>query len=189
MTVVRTLVATLMAVAVLLGGSSVAAEPRPIHEGINGPAGGDFVPAERGRQVEVNPPPAEPFGRSWAGDIPAYYGGGSGCSRALATLIARAMWDVSANDAQVYRMLNIVSRESGCDSSAYNGNAATGDDSFGLCQLNARAGFFRSGGILSGFDRWAFASDPALNARACAALYARCGFGPWVKGDYGCRRP
>ena len=99
------------------------------------------------------------------------------------------MWDVGANNDQVYRMLNIVSRESGCDSSAYNGNRRTGDDSWGFCQLNSLAGFFRSGGILEDYNRWSFAGNPRHNAEACAALYARCGFGPWVKGDYGCRRP
>lgn len=185
----RALVAFMVAVAVLFGGSSVAAEPRPIHEGINVPAGGDLVPAVRGTQVQVNPPPTNPPRREWTGSIPSYYGGTTGCSRSNATLVAHAMWNVGASDWAVEQMLYIVSRESGCDSSAYNGNANTGDDSFGLCQLNARAGFFRSGGILAGYDRWAFASDPALNARACAALYARCGFGPWRKGDYGCRRP
>ena len=180
----RALVAFMVAVAVLFGGSSVAAEPRPIHEGINVPAGCDLVPAVRGTQVQVGAPPGV-----WVGTIPSYYGGGTGCTQSLANLVAQAMWGVGANDQQVYRMLNIVSRESGCDSSAHNGNASTGDDSFGLCQLNARAGFFRSGGILAGYDRWSFASDPALNARACAALYARCGFGPWTKPTYGCRRP
>ena len=117
------------------------------------------------------------------------YGGSTGCSQANATLIAHAMWDVGANDSQVYRMLGIVSRESGCDSSAYNPNRRSGDDSWGFCQLNSLAGFFRSGGILESYNRWSFADDPRHNARACAALYARCGFGPWIKGDYGCRRP
>ncbi len=180
-----------VAVAAVLSGvpSPGAAEPRPIHEGINTAAGGALVPAVRGPQVQVDPPPAEPPRGVWVGAIPSYYGGGTGCTQSLANLVAQAMWGVGANDQQVYRMLNIVSRESGCDSSAYNGNASTGDDSFGLCQLNARAGFFRSGGILAGYDRWSFASDPALNARACAALYARCGFGPWTKPTYGCKRP
>ena len=190
MTVVKTLIGTLIAVAVLLGGSLVAAEPRPIHEGINGPAAGEFEPAVRGGQVQVNPPPStSPPQREWTGAIPSYYGGTTGCSQTNATLIARAMWDVGANDAQVYRMLNIVSRESGCDSSAYNPNRRTGDDSWGFCQLNSLAGFFRPGGILESYNRWSFADDPRHNAQACAALYAVCGFGPWNYGNYYCRRP
>ncbi len=168
----------------------VYAEPRPIHEGINGPVAGEFEPAVRGTQVQVNPPPStSPPRREWTGAIPSYYGSTTGCSQANATLVAHAMWDVGANDAQVYRMLNIVSRESGCDSAAYNGNRRTGDDSWGFCQLNSLAGFFRSGGILEHSHRYALADDPRHNAQACAALYARCGFGPWTKPTYGCRRP
>jgi hypothetical protein len=164
----------------------VNAEPRPIHEGIHGP----FEPAVRGTQVQVNPPPAtSPPRREWTGAIPSYYGSTTGCSQANATLIARAMWDVSANDQQVYRMLNIISRESGCDSAAHNGNRRTGDDSWGFAQQNALAGFYEPGGILEGYNRFAFATDPALNARAVAAMYAVCGFGPWNYGNYYCRRP
>ena len=187
---VEVLLVILAVLAVLVAVARVAgAEPRPIHEGINGPAGGDFEFAVRGEQVQVNPPPTTITQRTWTGSVPAYYGRGTECTQANANLIARAMWDVGANDQQVYRMLNIVSRESGCDSAAYNGNRRTGDDSWGFCQLNSLAGFFRSGNILEGYNRWSFADDPRHNARACAALYARCGFGPWVKGDYGCRKP
>lgn len=190
MTVVRALAGTLMTVAVLLGGSLVAAEPRPIHEGINGPATGEFEPAVRGEQVQVNPPPStSPPQREWTGAIPSYYGSTTGCSRTNATLIARAMWNVGANDQQVYRMLNIVSRESTCDSAAHNGNRRTGDDSYGFGQQNALSGWFDPGQLLADYDRFAFATDPALNARAVAAMYARCGFGPWNYGNYYCRRP
>ena len=190
-------VTTFVAV-VVVDNFGVGAEPRSIHEGINGPVTGEFEPAVRGTQVQVNPPPTttpppppstNSPRREWTGAIPSYYGSTTGCSRANATLIAQAMWDVGANDAQAYRMLNIVSRESGCDSAAYNGNRRTGDDSWGYCQLNSLAGFFRPGGILENYNRWSFAGNPRHNAQACAALYARCGFGPWVKGDYGCRRP
>jgi hypothetical protein len=184
----RTLAVCLASLGVILVGVTVAAEPRPIHEGIQGP----FHHAERGEQVQVNPPPPPPTTvseRVWTGSIPAYYGGGSGCTQANANLIARAMWDVGANDQQVSRMLNIVSRESGCDSSQRNLNSRTRDDSWGFCQINVLAGFFRSNGLLAGFNRWAFADDPRSNARACAALYAQCGFGPWNYGNYYCRRP
>ncbi len=144
----------------------------------------------RGTQVQVNPPPVtSPPRREWTGAIPSYYGSTTGCSQANATLIAHAMWDVGANDAQVYQMLNIVSRESGCDSSAYNGNRRTGDESFGFAQQNALSGWFKPGQLLAEYDRYAFATDPALNARAVAAMYARCGFHPWNKPYYGCRRP
>ena len=179
-----------LGIAVALAVSSfpllAGAEPRAIHEGIQGP----FHHAERGEQVQVNPPPPTvPPRRKWTGAIPSYYGSTTGCSQANATLIAHAMWDAGANDSQVYRMLSIVSRESGCDSSAYNGNRRTGDDSWGFCQLNSLAGFFRSGSILEDYNRWSFAGDPRHNAQACAKLYSVCGFGPWNYGNYYCRKP
>ena len=145
------------------------------------------------RAVRVDPPPTTtttvPPLPTWTGPRPAYYGGSTGCSQANADLIARAMWNVGAANWAVEQMLYIVSRESGCDSSAHNGNRNTGDDSWGFCQLNVLAGFFRPGQILAAYNPYSFAYDPAHNAAACAALYARCGFGPWTKPTYGCRRP
>ena len=165
--------------------AAAGAEPRTIHEGI---LTADLAPAERGTQVVINPPPPTTVVAAWTGNIPVYPGG-RGCTQANANLIANAMWDVGANDSQVQKMLLIVSRESGCDSAAYNGNRKSGDDSWGFAQQNALAGFFRPGGILEDYNRYAFASDPALNARAVAAMYAVCGFHPWNKPNYGCRRP
>jgi hypothetical protein len=133
------------------------------------------------------PPPSS--GGVWTGPRPAYYGGGSGCSQANANLIANAMWNVGAQNWAVEQMLGIVSRESNCNSAAHNGNRRTGDDSWGFCQLNVLAGFFRSGQILSAYNPYSFAGNPSHNAAACAKLYSVCGFGPWIKGDYGCRRP
>ena len=135
------------------------------------------------------PPPPPSSGGVWNGPRPAYYGGGSGCSQANANLIANAMWNVGAQNWAVEKMLGIVSRESNCNSAAHNGNRRTGDDSWGFCQLNVLAGFFRSGQILSAYNPYSFAGNPSHNAAACAKLYSVCGFGPWIKGDYGCRRP
>ena len=134
------------------------------------------------------PPPPPSSGGVWTGPRPAYYGGGTGCSQANANLIANAMWNVGAQNWAVEKMLGIVSRESGCDSAAYNGNRRTGDDSWGFCQLNVLAGFFRSGQILAAYNPYSFAGNPTHNAAACAKLYSVCGFGPWTK-PYGCRRP
>lgn len=164
--------------------AAAQAEPRGIHEGI---LTGDLQSAQRGEQVVINPPPPPPT-PVWTGNIPVYPGG-TGCDLANANLIANAMWDVGANNAQVTQMLLIVSRESGCDSAAYNGSRKSGDDSWGFAQQNALAGWFKPGQLLAGFNRFNFASDPALNARAVAAMYARCGFHPWNKPNYGCRRP
>lgn len=128
-------------------------------------------------------------GGTWQGNIPAYYGGNTGCSQYMADVIARAMWSRGANNNAVSYMLSVISRESGCNSAAFNGNTSTGDQSYGLCQINALAGFFKPGQILSGYSPGAFAGNPEYNAAACAALWARCGFHPWQKGNYGCHRP
>jgi len=126
---------------------------------------------------------------AWQGSRPAHYGGSTGCSQYMADVVANAMWARGANNNDVTNMLAIISRESGCTTTAFNGSDATKDTSFGLCQINQRAGFFRPGQILAGYSPGAFAGNPEYNAAACATLWARCGFHPWQKGNYGCHRP
>jgi len=139
-------------------------------------------------RVSVPEPQPEPT-PAWGGNIPNHYGEGSGCTREQASIIAIAMWAEGANDDSVEWMLGTISRESHCNSSAYNGNRNTGDNSYGLCQLNTLAGFFRTGQILDGYDYNAFAEDFQLNAQACARLWAVCGKGPWNYGNYYCSTP
>ena len=152
--------------------SEVHAEPRAIHEGM--------YPTEISSDAGV---------RQWAGPRPAYYGAGSECSPGEATEVAHAMWDVGANDAEIERMLGIISRESGCDSGAVNMNSRTKDASHGLCQQNSLASWFKQGQLLGHIDRWAFPNDFSLNAYSCALMWSRCSFGPWNYGNYYCRRP
>ena len=135
-------------------------------------------------------PATQPTGSgTWQGSRPAYYGGNTGCSQYMADVVANAMWARGANNNAVTNMLAIMSRESGCTTTAFNGSDATKDTSYGLCQINQRAGFFRPGQILAGYSPGAFAGNPEYNAAACATLWARCGFHPWQKGNYGCHRP
>ena len=135
-------------------------------------------------------PATQPTGSgTWQGSRPAYYGGNTGCSQYMADVVANAMWARGANNNAVTNMLAIMSRESGCTTTAFNGSNATKDTSYGLCQINQRAGFFRPGQILAGYSPGAFAGNPEYNAAACATLWARCGFHPWQKGNYGCHRP
>ena len=135
-------------------------------------------------------PASQPTGSgSWQGSRPAYYGGNTGCSPYMADVVANAMWARGANNNAVTNMLAIISRESGCNSAAFNGSDASKDTSYGLCQINARAGWFAPGQLLAGYSPSAFAGNPEHNAAACAALWARCGFHPWQKGNYGCHRP
>ena len=96
---------------------------------------------------------------------------------------AGASWDT-----QVWA-LKVASRESGCDNNQRNNNASTGDDSFGWCQLNARAGHFGSNGILAGWDRWLLLTNFTYNTDACVRMWQECGRGPWNYGNYYCRKP
>lgn len=124
----------------------------------------------------------------WSQPIPDYYGGGTGCTPAEADIVARRMRLVGATDDSIEWMLKVMSRESGCDPSAHNGNRRTGDDSWGLCQLNVLAGFFNADGILAGIDRHRFAADFTYNVDACTLLWTVCGRGPWTP-PYSCRPP
>lgn len=162
----------------------VVAAPAPVITVIEKPV---RVVAQATR-VSIPEPQPEPT-PAWVGDIPNHYGEGSGCTREEASIIALAMWAEGANDDSVEWMLGTISRESHCDSSAYNGNRNTGDDSYGLCQLNTLAGFFKSGQILDSYDYNDFAVDFQLNAQACARLWAVCGKGPWNYGNYYCSTP
>ena len=125
----------------------------------------------------------------WTGSIPEVYGEGSGCTQEEASIIARALWDRGASDDSVTKMLRIISRESLCDSSAHNDNSRTRDDSWGLCQQNNLSGWFDEGKLLENYDRYAFASDFALNAESCAVMWAECSVGPWNYGNYYCSTP
>lgn len=143
------------------------------------------TPARRGTARQVTPTVPPPY--QWPGDLPhAPYA--PACDRAQATVVAGAMHDVGASDASVLFMLRTISRESGCRYWVHNVNRRTGDDSYSLCQLNARAGHFGPGGVLAGWDRWRMLSDFTYAAEGCARMWSVCGRGPWVR-PYGCVRP
>ena len=125
----------------------------------------------------------------WSGRIPEHYGRGSGCTRQQAGVVAAEMRSVGANSGEVEKMLGIISRESGCKSSAINMNSRSRDRSHGLCQQNSLASWFDQGQLLGHIDRWAFPNDFRLNAYSCALMWSRCGFLPWQQGNYGCQRP
>ena len=125
----------------------------------------------------------------WTGNIPQHYGDGSGCSREQSTIVANKMWDAKADDETVEWMLGVMSRESTCDPTVYNGNLETRDNSWGLCQINALAGFFKSDGLLGHYNPELFAVDFAYNADACVELWTLCGRGPWNYGNYYCDSP
>jgi hypothetical protein len=151
----------------------------------------DTLPsATRGVAVLVESTTTIPAPRVWDGPIAEYYGAGSGCTGEEANVVARAFWQVGASDETVSWALRMMSRESTCDPTVVNNNRRTGDDSWGLCQINALAGHFDApDGIVSWWDRTLFAYDFNYNAHACAHLWTVCGRGPWTYGNYYCSTP
>lgn len=78
----------------------------------------------------------------------------------------------------------VMWRESRCDGYAFNGNASTGDESYGLMQVNRYRGlgdWWDSGGFTVEVMR-----TPTGSIAAAATLWHACGWGPWIK-PYGCR--
>lgn len=162
--VLLVILAALVIVVAIAG--AVGAEPRPIHEGINGP----FMPAERGDQVQVNPPvptykpevyiptPVDYDCESWRPLLEKY-------------------------DMPFDRFRPIMWRESNC-TNAFNYNTRTRDDSLGVLQTN-RWGAMAAVYDRNGIDR-AFHSTHEGGVAAAALLYHSCGtLGPWTK-PYSC---
>lgn len=68
-------------------------------------------------------------------------------------------------------MCAIALRESGGDPNAHNGNAATGDDSWGLWQINWKVPQIQTALKAKGILLPSQLLDPATNARAAYILY------------------
>lgn len=124
----------------------------------------------------------------WTGPIPAAYVG-LACPQHEADVIALRFLRAGASRSTVEWALYTISRESGCRHWLRNHNLSTGDDSFGLCQLNALAGHFGPNGVLAGWDRWRLLEDFSYNVDACVKMWTVCGRGPWNRDGYYCTRP
>lgn len=139
---------------------------------------------DNARQISDTVPP--PY--RWTGPIPNYRGRGA-CTADEATVITAAYIAAGAELDTLVWALELVSRESGCDHTVRNVNARTRDDSYSLCQLNARAGHFGSHGVLAGWDPQRTLVDLPYAAAACAEMWRQCGRLPWRYGNYGCAIP
>lgn len=121
-----------------------------------------------------------------------YYRGRTACTVAQAGVIATEFAARGASlDTQRWAIY-VAGREGGCNYLAVNINAASRDDSHCTFQLNARSGGPLSpSGVLGklGWTKDSVKASLSACATAAAALWAACGKGPWIKDDYGCRRP
>jgi hypothetical protein len=140
----------------------------------------------------VFPAPAWANWPSWrlTGEGVPYYKGRPACTRSQAVEIANEFLLKGASVATAQWAVYVASREGGCNYLAVH--IGRTDDSHCAFQLNAKTGGPLSPAGLLGKAGWTRdtvkASLPAC-ARAAAELWARCGKGPWIQGQYDCKRP
>ena len=158
-------------------------------------------PAPTTSTVAVAPPPVPalpapqwanwPNWRITAEGVP-YYSQRPACNYQQASVIAGQFANRGASVSTQQWAIYVASREGGCNYLAVRVNAASGDDSHCTFQLNARSGGPLSpAGVLGklGWTRTSVKASLENCAAAAAALWAQCGKGPWIQGDYGCRKP
>lgn len=92
----------------------------------------------------------------------------------VAVLVQNSGW----RGEQLAQAFAIARRESSGRPEAHNGNAATGDDSYGLFQLNV-LGSLRARLATWGLSSPAQLYDPATNVRAAYQLWQSSGWRPW----------
>lgn len=76
-------------------------------------------------------------------------------------------------------MVGIAGGESGFDPLAHNPNASTGDNSYGLFQINMLGGMGPERRQLFGIQSNEELFDPVKNVKAAKAIYDRQGLGAW----------
>lgn len=93
--------------------------------------------------------------------------------------VAQIAYGAGFRDADLVAVVAIAGRESKYDPSAHNTNATTGDDSYGLMQINMRGSLGPERRKLFGITTDAELFDPVTNMRAAYTLYKRSGLEPW----------
>lgn len=94
----------------------------------------------------------------------------------LAGICVNAGW--RGNDLTI--AVAVALAESGGNPRAHNGNAATGDDSYGLFQINMIGDMGPARRKQYGLPNNEALYDPTTNARVAFALYKSQGFRPWT---------
>lgn len=119
-----------------------------------------------------------------SGAIPGMMGeSGSAAAPTGGTISQQQAFELAKNagfsDEEAKTMAAIAVAESGLNASAFNGNASTGDKSYGLWQINmlGRLGPERRAQLGIQSDEQLF--DPATNARAAFQIYKQQGFEAW----------
>lgn len=95
--------------------------------------------------------------------------------------IAKVAYAAGFRGNDLVQMVAIAQRESGGRSNAFNGNTKTGDQSYGLWQINMLGEMGKKLAPIFGIDTYEQLFDPMTNARAAFTLYQRSGntLRPW----------
>ncbi len=81
-------------------------------------------------------------------------------------------------------MVAVAYRESRCLPGAYNGDRSTGDDSYGLFQINTLGSLWREVQQRCKLGDRRDLFDPERNISCAARLYKAYGYQPWDRGTY-----
>ena len=116
--------------------------------------------------------------------------GGSLSSRERLEMAAKAALQAGASPQQAAMMAAIAMPESGGNPYAHNPNARTGDNSYGLWQVNMLGGMGPERRKQFGLSRNEELFDPVTNARAALKLMqGRGGLGNWSTYRHGSHKP
>lgn len=95
----------------------------------------------------------------------------------------RWMPHLAAHDVPAW-MISVAWRESRCQPDAHNGDRSTGDDSYGLFQINALGGLREELVKTCGISNPQVLLDGETNIACTGNLYRRYGYKPWDPGTY-----
>lgn len=82
-------------------------------------------------------------------------------------------------DTEWRSLSRVMRRESECNAAAFNGNARTGDRSYGLLQINVRGSLWGDRQRLCKLTAASDLLDPATNLGCGLRLWKRSGWQPW----------
>lgn len=99
------------------------------------------------------------------------------------TLSGKSVWDLAKgagfSSSEADTMTRIANKESGWRTNAFNGNASSGDESYGLWQINMLGSLGPDRRRRLGITRNDELFDPVTNARAARMIYKSQGYSAW----------
>lgn len=81
-------------------------------------------------------------------------------------------------------MTAVAHRESRCQAGVHNGDRSTGDDSYGLFQINTLGDLWDEVQGRCGVQAKKSLLEPETNIKCASALYRAYGYKPWDSGKY-----